>query len=393
MIVSLQISPKTQNICEKKKTWKLEYLLNHSINFSVWFTTTFYECFLSLRGYMMIVSLQMSPKTWKNCEKRKTWKCEYLLNHSINFSVWFTTTFYECFISLRGYMMIVSLQNVPENLEKLREKENLKMRISTKPFYKRFSVVHNYFLWMCLIIERIYDDRISPKCPQKLRIIARKKKTWKLRISNLNHSINFSVWFTTTFYECFLSLRGYMMIVSLQMSPKTWKNCEKRKTWKCEYLLNHSINFSVWFTTTFYECFISLRGYMMIVSLQNVPENLEKLREKEYLEMRISTKPFYKRFSVVHNYFLWMCLIIERIYDDRIAPNIPKNLEYLRKKENLKTRISTKPFYKLFSVVHNYFLWMFLIIERIYDDRISPKCPRKLRKIVKKGKPETANIY
>ena len=71
--------------------------------------------------------------------------------------------------------MIVSLQNVPENLEKLREKENLEMRISTKPFYKLFSVVHNYFLWMCLIIERIYDDRIS-KCPQKLRKIARKGK-------------------------------------------------------------------------------------------------------------------------------------------------------------------------------------------------------------------------
>ena len=65
-------------------------------------------------------------------------------------------------------MVIVSLQNVSENLEKLREKENLKMRISTKPFYKLFIVVHNYFLWMFLIIERIYDDRIPPKCPQKL---------------------------------------------------------------------------------------------------------------------------------------------------------------------------------------------------------------------------------
>ena len=69
-------------------------------------------------------------------------------------------------------MVIVSLQNVSENLEKLREKENLKMRISTKPFYKLFSVVHNYFLWMFLIIERIYDDRIPPKCPQKLRKFA-----------------------------------------------------------------------------------------------------------------------------------------------------------------------------------------------------------------------------
>ena len=73
--------------------------------------------------------------------------------------------------------------------------------------------------------------------------------------------------------------------------------------------------------------------------------------------------------------------------------DVPENLEKLRKKENLKMRISTKPFYKLFSVVHNYFLWMFQIIERVYNDRISPKCPRKLRKIAKKGKSENANIY
>ena len=109
--------------------------------------------------------------------------------------------------------------------------------------------------------------------------------------------------------------------------------------------------------------------------------------------MRISTKPFYKLFSVVHNYFLWMFHIIERIYNDRISPNVPENLEKLWKKENLKMRIYTKPFYKLFGVVHNYFLWMFHIIERIYDYRISPKCPKKLGKIVKKGKPENANIY
>ena len=236
MIVSLQNVPVNLEKLWKKENLKMRIsnLLNHSINFSVWFTTTFYECFISLRGYMMIVSLQMYPETWKNCEKRKTWKCEYLLNHSINFSVWFTTTFYECFISLRGYMMIVSLQNVTKNLEKLREKANLEMRISTNPFYKLFSVVHNHFLWMFHIIERIYDDRIPSKCHQKLRKIV-KKENLKMRISNLlNHSINFSVWFTTTFYECFISLRGYMMIGSLQMSPKTWKNCEKRKTWKCD---------------------------------------------------------------------------------------------------------------------------------------------------------------
>ena len=75
------------------------------------------------------------------------------------------------------------------------------------------------------------------------------------------------------------------------------------------------------------------------------------------------------------------------------AQNIPKNLENLRKKENLKMRISTKPCYKIFNVVHNYFLWMFLIIERIYDDGIPPKCPRKLRKIAKKRKPGNANMY
>ena len=77
--------------------------------------------------------------------------------------------------------------------------------------------------------------------------------------------------------------------------------------------------------------------------------------------MRISTEPFYKLFSVVHNYFLSMFLFIERIYDDRISPNVSENLEKLQEKENLKMPISTKPFYKLFSTVHNYFLWMFLI--------------------------------
>ena len=184
--------------------------------------------------------------------------------------------------------MIVSLQNVPENLEKFWKKENLKMLIYTKPFYKLFSVVHNYFLWMFHIIERIYDDRIPSKCHQNLR-----------------------------------------------------KNCAKRQTWKCEYLLNHSINVSVWFTTAFYECFTSSIGYMMIVSLQHVPKNLENVQIMGHLKM-------------------W---------------------------------ISTKPCYKLFSVVHNYFLWMFQIMERIYDDRISRKRPRKLRKIVEKGKPENANIY
>ena len=109
--------------------------------------------------------------------------------------------------------------------------------------------------------------------------------------------------------------------------------------------------------------------------------------------MPISTKPFYKLFSVVHNYFLWMYLIIERIYDGRISPKCAQKLIKFTKMENLKMWISTKPCYKVLSVVHNYFLWMYIIIERIYDDRISPKCPWKLRKIAKKGKPENANIY
>ena len=184
--------------------------------------------------------------------------------------------------------MIVSLENVPKNLENLREMENLKMRISTKPFYKLFSVVHNNFQWMFLVIDRIYDDRIPPKCPQKLR-----------------------------------------------------KCAKNGKNWKCEYPLNHSTNFSVWFTTTFNEC----------------------------------------------------VLVSERIYDDRIPLKCPQKLRKCAKNGKMKMRISTKPFYKLFSVVHNNFQWMCRISERIYDDRIPRKCSQKLRKFAGKGKPENANIY
>ena len=124
----------------------------------------------------------------------------------------------------------------------------------------------------------------------------------------------------------------------------------------------------------------------MIVSLQNVTKNLENLRKKENLKTGVSTKPCYKLFSVVHNYFIWMCLIIERIYDDRIASKCPQKLRKFAKIWKLKMWISTNPCYKRFSVVHNYFLWMSLIIERIYDDRIPPKCPQKLRKFVEKRK-------
>ena len=135
----------------------------------------------------------------------------------------------------------------------------------------------------------------------------------------------------------------------------------------------------------------------MIVSLENVPKNLENLRKTWNLKMRISTKSFYKLFSVVHNYFLWMFLIIERKYVDRIPPKCPKKLrKNCEKKEKRKTwKCEYLPsHFTNFSVwFTTTFLSMFLSIERIYDDRISPKCIRKLRKITRKGKPENANIY
>ena len=128
--------------------------------------------------------------------------------------------------------------------------------------------------------------------------------------------------------------------------------CEK---YKCEYPLNHSTNFSVWFTTTFNECVESLKGYMMIVCLENVPKNLENLREKKNLKMRIYTNPFYKLFCVVHSYFQCMFEVIDRICDDRIPLKCPQKLSKCAKNGKLKMRISTKPFYKPFSSVHNNF--------------------------------------
>ena len=91
----------------------------------------------------------------------------------------------------------------------------------------------------------------------------------------------------------------------------------------------------------------------------------------------MSTKPYSKLFNVVQSNILSTFQIIAKIYDDRIPPpppqkkkNFPKNLENLRKKENLKMRISTKPCYKPLSVVCNYFLVMFLImVYRIYGER------------------------
>ena len=118
--------------------------------------------------------------------------------------------------------------------------------------------------------------RIPPKCTQKLIKFAKK---WKHENANIyiNHSTNFLVWFTTTFYEFGKSLRGYMMIVSPKCPQKLRKFDEKMKAWKCEYLLNHSTNFLVWFTTTFSlnvaNNLEKLRGYMMIASLlENIPQ-------------------------------------------------------------------------------------------------------------------------
>ena len=194
-------------------------------------------------------------------------------------------------------------------------------------------MVHNYFLWMFLIIERIYDDRIPPKCPQKLR------------------------------------------------------KFEKPETWKCEYLPNHVYKlFSVVHNYLLWMFLIIERKYVDRIP-SKCPQKLRKCAKNEKLKMRISTKPFYKLFSVVHSNFQWMFLVIDRIYDDRIPPKCQKMCE------KWKMRISTKPFYKLFSVVHNNFQWMCLIIERIYDDRIPPKCSQKLRKFAKNLKPENANIY
>ena len=185
--------------------------------------------------------------------------------------------------------MIVSIQNVPKSLENVRKTWNLKMRISTKPFYKLFSVVHVNFQWMCLIIERI-------------------------------------IWWS----------------YPSKMIPKPRKFAKNLKLWKFEYRAkSFYTRCSVWFTTTRYA----------------------------------------------------LCLIIEMNYVDRMTSKCPQQLRKCAKNEKLNVRISTKAFYKLFSTVHNYWLWMFLIIERIYEDCIHPKCPQKLRKSAKNLKPEIANIH
>ena len=74
--------------------------------------------------------------------------------------------------------------------------------------------------------------------------------------------------------------------------------------------------------------------------------------------------------------------IIERIYDDRIPPTCTQKLIKFAKKLKHEN-ISTKPLYKLFSVVHNYFVCIFQIIERIHDD--DPIAQNNLEKLRKTG--------
>ena len=213
--------------------------------------------------------------------------------------------------------MIVSLENVPKNLENLREKVNLKMRISTNPFYKLFSVVHSYFQWMFLVIDRIYDDRIPPKCPQcpqKLRKCAKNVKL-KMRISTKPFYKLFSVVHNNFQWMCLISERIYddriprkcsricdERICDDRIPPKCHQKLrklhQKPESWKCEYLPSHFTNFSAWFKTTFYAIFQIVYGDCIL------PACSQKLAEKGNLKMRKSSKPCYKLVSVVHNYIL-----------------------------------------------------------------------------------------
>ena len=69
----------------------------------------------------------------------------------------------------------------------------------------------------------------------------------------------------------------------------------------------------------------------MIVSLQNVPKNLPNVRNIEKRKLRISTKPFYKLFSVVHNYIQLMCLSLKRYMMIVSLQNVPKNSKHCEK--------------------------------------------------------------
>ena len=63
---------------------------------------------------------------------------------------------------------------------------------------------------------------------------------------------------------------------------------------------------------------------MMILSSKIYPNNFGKFQKMGNLKMRMSSKPCYKLVSVVHNYILCIFQVIERIYDDPILQNIPR---------------------------------------------------------------------
>ena len=86
------------------------------------------------------------------------------------------------------------------------------------------------------------------------------------------------------------------------------------------------------------------------------PKTYKNCENRGSMKMQISTKPLIQTLQCDSQLLsMNLLLIIEKIYDDRIPPKChPKTLETLPKNERMK--ISTKPLYKLFSVVHNYFL-------------------------------------
>ena len=162
----------------------------------------------------MIVSLQNVPKNYKMCEKWN-WKYEYRLNHSTNFSVWFTTTFYECFLIVERIYDDRIPPKCPKQLRKFAK--NLKMRISH--FYKLFSVVQNYFL---CIFQIVYGDCILPACSSKNLEKLQKRETWKFE-NRVNHATNLAVWFITIFYVYFKLSRECMMILSSKIYPNNFQ--------------------------------------------------------------------------------------------------------------------------------------------------------------------------
>ena len=78
-------------------------------------------------------------------------------------------------------MMIASLENVPKNLENLWEKENRCVRISIETHSINSVIGITTTLWMCLIIEKMYDE-IPRECSQKLRKFVGKGKPENVNI-------------------------------------------------------------------------------------------------------------------------------------------------------------------------------------------------------------------